>query len=534
MKEEASRQFSGPVSVFQERRLPERATPAGYSALIDAFRLTVPLPRTLCAIGERHRMIEQGEWRLMTPRHAPRATLEGHLTFALKYEGIDLAVLKRLFLATGAAEVEAIVRAKPTSRYVRRLWFFYEWLTATRLDLPDTTASHYVPAIDPDRQWATAGTKSRRHRVIDNLPGTPDFCPLVFRTKALERFVDLDLSARAREIVATVPRDLLARTAAFLLLKDSKSSYAIEGESPPQSRIQRWGRAIGEAGRQPLDLEELLRLQKLVIGDARFVQLGLRLEGGFVGEHDRDTRMPLPNHISARAEDLPGLIDGMIAFDRDKAQTLDPVIAAAVLAFGFVYIHPFEDGNGRIHRYLIHHALAQRGFNPPGVVFPVSAAILEQVDSYGVVLESYSARLLPLIEWQPTAGFNVRVHSDTGDYYRFFDATAHAEFLFACVRKTIEEDLPNEADFLRRYDRFRQEVTDFIDMPDRRIDLLFHFLRQNDGRLSIRAREREFSALSGAEAQRIEFIYQEAVGGSPDTALSRATRQARMEHENQE
>ena len=71
--------------------------------------------------------------------------------------------------------------------------------------------------------------------------------------------------------------------------------------------------------------------------------------------------MPLPDHVSARPEDLNALIEGMTAFDTGPAQKLDPVIAAAILAFGFVYIHPFEDGNGRIHRYLIHHVLAQRG-----------------------------------------------------------------------------------------------------------------------------------------------------------------------------
>ena len=41
---------------------------------------------------------------------------------------------------------------------------------------------------------------------------------------------------------------ILARTAAFLPLKDSRSSYAIEGDRPSQDRIQRWGLAIGEAG----------------------------------------------------------------------------------------------------------------------------------------------------------------------------------------------------------------------------------------------------------------------------------------------
>jgi hypothetical protein len=508
----AQHHFSGPVTVFQEIRLPETATPAGYSALIDAFGLTMPLPRILSATGERHRIIEQDRWRIMTPRHAPQPTLAGHLTFALKYEGLDLAVLKRLFVTTGRAAIEALVRESPTGSYARRIWFLYEWLTGTRLDLPDAAAGRYVPVVDPELQWAAQGQSAPRYRVKNNLPGTPDFCPLVFRTQTLERFIGLDLPNRAKDIVAAIPRDLLARTAAFLLLRDSRSSYAIEGERPPQDRIQRWGRAIGEAGRQPLDREELLRLQKIVLGDARFVKLGFRQEGGFVGEHDRDSRMPLPDHIGARPEDLPSLIDGIVQFDRGPAQGLDAVIAAAILAFGFVYIHPFEDGNGRIHRYLFHHVLAERGFNPPGVVFPVSAAILEQIDTYRQVLESYSQRLLPLIEWEPTPQFNVLVLNDTGDFYRFFDATPHAEFLYACVQKTIEHDLPDETAFLRRYDQFRQQVGSFFDIPERLTDLLFHFLHQNGGRLSNRARDKEFAALTEEEAQRIETIYGEAFG----------------------
>lgn len=512
MASAAQIQFPGPTTALQERRLPETATPVGYSALIDAYRLAVPLPRMLHAIGERHRIVERNSWRITTPRHAPPPTIEGHLTFALKYEGLDLAVLKRLFRATGPGPIESIVQAKPTGTYARRIWFLYEWLTGTRLDLPDAKAGRYVPVLDPELQWGVAGDTAPRYRLWNNLPGTPGFCPLVFRTKALDAFIARNLPQRARDIVANVSKDVLARTAAFLLLKDSRSSYAIEGERPPQDRIQRWGRAIGQAGKTPLDREELLRLQKIVIGDARFVKLGFRNAGGFVGEHDRDSGMPLPDHISARAEDLPSLIDGMIAFDRDPAHDTDAVIAAAVLAFGFVYIHPFEDGNGRIHRYLIHHILAERGYNPPGLVFPVSAAILEQIDRYRKTLESYSERLLPVIEWEPTEKGNVRVLNDTGDFYRFFDATPHAEFLYECVQQTIEQDLPNETHFLRRYDQFRSRIGAIVDMPERTIDLLFRFLNQNGGKLSIRAREREFRELTETEAEQVETIFQETFG----------------------
>jgi hypothetical protein len=516
MNDPIQHRFSGPVTVFQDRRLPERATPAGYAALIDGYGLAVPLPRLLFATGERHRVIEQEGWRILTPRHAPDATLAGHLTFALKYEGLDLAILKRLYLAVEAADIEAIVQATPTGSYARRIWFMYEWLTGLRLKLPDAERGTYVPVVDSDKQWAIPGENSPRHRVRNNLPGTPEFCPLVRRTAALNEFVSMNLAGRAHAIVAAVPRDLLARTAAFLLLKDSKSSYAIEGERAPQDRIQRWGKAIGEAGRHPINIEELLRLQRIVIEDRRFVPMGLRNEGGFVGEHERDTGAPLPNHISARHDDLGSLIDGLVAFDHGAGRELDPVIAAAVLAFGFVYIHPFADGNGRIHRYLIHHVLAQRGFNPPGIVFPVSAAILDRINMYKEVLEDYSRRLLPFVEWETSDGNNVRVLNDTADFYRYFDATPHAEFLYGCVRRTIEEDLPNETDFLRRYDLFAEHTQSIADMPDRLIDLLFRFLHQNGGKLSGRARSGEFEMLTDEEAERAERIYDEVFGGPPE------------------
>lgn len=501
--------FSGPVTVFHERRLSVPATPVGYAALIGAYGLRVPLPRTLSAAGERHRIIEEGGWRIYSPRHAPKPTLESHLTFALKHEGLDLAVLKRLFAATGAAPVENLVRTRPTGAYARRVWFLYEWLTGRRLDLPAADRGAYASVVDPDRQYAARPETSRRHRVKNNLPGTPAFCPLVFRTGTLERFAAMELKARAREVVDAVPTYLLARTAAFLLLKDARSSFAIEGEHPPQDRIQRWGRAVGQAGRQPIDLEELLRLQRIVIGDTRFVHLGLRTEGGFVGQRDRESGAPIPDHLSARPQDLAGLVEGLIAFDRGVAQHLDPVVAASVLGFGFVYMHPFEDGNGRIHRYLIHHALARRGFNPSGVIFPVSAAVLERIDDYRAALEDYSRRLLPVVDWEQTENGNVRVCGDTGDFYRFFDATPQTEFLYGCVQQTVERDLPEETAFLRRHERFRAELSRIVDVPERLSDLLFRSLHQNGGRLSRRRREGEFAALTDHEAERIEAAYRE-------------------------
>ena len=120
------------------------------------------------------------------------------------------------------------------------------------------------------------------------------------------------------------------------------------------------------------------------------------------------------------------------------------------------------------------------------------------------------------MDWRPTAGGNVEVLNDTADFYRFFDATAHAEFLYRCVRKTIERNLPDEVDFLRRHDAFRTGLQRIIDMPDRLSDLLFRFLRQYGGNLSHRARTREFAALTAAEIVRVETLYREAFHDQED------------------
>src|SRR5579863_6605080 len=385
--------ISRTVTVFHGRVLPEpEMSLVGYAALADAFELRVPLPEQLAAVSKQHRRYAMEGWEVYTPRHAPDDTIAGHIAFALRYEGVDLALLHALFSKIGGDEIEAWVRREPVGQYSRRAWFFYEWLTDHKLQLPDATTGNFVDALDSKKYYVGTPIASKRHRVRDNLPGVPDFCPLVRRTAKIEAYIAHDWRREAKEKTGKVHADVLARAAAFMLLQDSKASFAIEGESPSQNRAERWGQAIGEAGLHPLTIQELLRLQSIVIADNRFVKMGLRKEGGFIGTHDRHSGLPMPGHISARWQDLERILTGMIAADvRLRKVQVDPVVAAAMIAFGFVFIHPFMDGNGRVHRYLIHHVLAERDFAPKGIVFPVSAVILERIDEYRQVLEAYSS-----------------------------------------------------------------------------------------------------------------------------------------------
>jgi len=156
-----SERFSRSVTVFRGLSLPEPAVPTGYAALLNRYDLTLPLPPRLSAIADRHHPRSTSAWQLLTPRHRPASTLAGELVFALKWEGVDLAVLAALFKSVPAGDIAAIVRATPTGGFARRIWFLYEWLTGRELDVDAPGKVRMVAVVDPRLQVAAErGTPS--------------------------------------------------------------------------------------------------------------------------------------------------------------------------------------------------------------------------------------------------------------------------------------------------------------------------------------------------------------------------------------
>jgi hypothetical protein len=499
--------FSLDLSVFHGRNVPKEGAIVGYGAIIEAYGLPVPVPQQLAFVSTKKRQSESVEWKVYSSRYLPEETLYKQLIFALKYEGVNLLVFKKLFEVLDPKELEVMLRQEALGQYSRRIWFLYEWLMNKKLNLPDLKTGNLVPLIDEKLQYAIKGVSSPRHKIINNLPGTIDFCPLISRTEKLEAYIDANIAGKKNTFLNKIQKDVLQRASSFLLLKDSKASFTIEGENPGNNRAMRWGKAIGQAGKKALSIAELERLQQVVIENSRFVEMGLRTKGGFIGEHERSTGEPIPDHISARETDVEQLLDGLMATNEVlRDQTYDAVLAAATIAFGFVFIHPFVDGNGRLHRYIIHHILAKKELTQQGIIFPVSSSILDHIEDYKTVLESYSHPLLEHIEWSETDDHNVRVTNDTIDLYRYFDATKQAEFLYDCVDDTLERVIPEEVTYLQNYDAFKKYIDNHLEMPDKMVAVLVRCLEQNKGKLSKKALNKEFRQL---EEKEIEDIHQQ-------------------------
>jgi Fic family protein len=179
-----------------------------------------------------------------------------------------------------------------------------------------------------------------------------------------------------------------------------------------------------------------------------------------------------------------------------------------MVSFGYVYIHPFEDGNGRIHRYLIHDILVRDGIVPNSTILPISAQILANMDEYDNTLELLSKLIGRKVKYNLDDNGELTVNnaSEIESLYRFPDLTNHTVFLAKAIQTTVNKDVPEELLFLQYYDELKNDIQNIVDMPDNKVDRMILFLHQNKGKLSSRKRK-FYKELSDSEIEQMEQAY---------------------------
>lgn len=179
--------------------------------------------------------------------------------------------------------------------------------------------------------------------------------------------------------------DLYARAIHYLLLSETRSTFDIEHEKPTATREKSFANVLIRAGEKPIITQDYLtRIQNAIITSPfsreatyRFRQNWLEDAAGMV------SFLPHPPE---------GLLETMTGWESyvNAEQGIDLIAKIAGASFGLVYIHPFMDGNGRLHRFMLHDLLKRTGLQNNQAILPISATWLKTIPEYLDVLKGFS------------------------------------------------------------------------------------------------------------------------------------------------
>lgn len=297
-----------------------------------------------------------------------------HVLFALKHEGTNLAILAEVLPHIPPGDLLVQIRRTPNGAYIRTVCYLWEHFAGRRLeDLPGIGGAA-TNIFDPRRYVTRPGLLDGRWRVRMNGLGSLRYCATVERTPEIECALKVDVLERANAFMATLPQGLLDQALAWAYLHETESSFAIEREAPSEDRARTFVAILRQAHeRRPLSEPYLVALQNAMLTHpfdraASFRTQQNWLRGPLRGAAGVSYVPPPPALLSE-------LMAEWITWVNAAPQEIDPIVAASVASFGFVFLHPFMDGNGRLSRFLFHQVLCQSGRLDAGLILPVSIAM---------------------------------------------------------------------------------------------------------------------------------------------------------------
>lgn len=459
----------------------------GYQYTIDKLGLKV-LPLRCPAQVRSVTRIERLDRILAVPqRLAPGDSLVDHLLFALKHEGTELAVLAAAFRHLDPADLLTELRRTPAGAYIRALCYLWEWLTGKTLeDLPEGLGGRRHILFDPDDYLISNHTRQdSRWHIINNALGNSRYCPCIRRTPELKDLLAQEPLRQVLDYLQSVPPQTLDRVLAWAYLHETRSSYEIEREHPEPSKAEAFAALLRQVrDHRQLDEQYLTELQNAAVTndfvrEGSYRQAQNYLTNGTQGALGVTYLPPPPALAHDMIQSLYGLAHG------ELAAGLDPLARAALVSFGFVLIHPFGDGNGRLSRFLAHYTLARVGALPDGMILPLSIAMKRNEGSYLQALQDFStpARRLWDVRWIDGSDYIFKFEGDEA-IYRYWDATEATTFIFKMALETLRHDLKAEVHYLRSYDAVVRAVNERFDIQGSLLANLVRFAYQNGGQIS--------------------------------------------------
>ncbi|HMJ07356.1 MAG TPA: hypothetical protein VK468_00020, partial [Pyrinomonadaceae bacterium] len=285
--------------------------PIGLVAVIEELKLRTPVPavRSSVVAGARRTRFENEAIFEQYPKTYATNNLYENLKFAMRYEPIDLGVLHAAFAQIATKDVETWVSNESTGIYARKIWYLYELLTGQTLEVPDVAPTGYVDLLNPKLQLTGSSRQVKRQRINDNLLGNGNYCPLIRRTNGLTRAMSEGLDKEAKELVEDSDPLILARAISYLYTRETKSSFAIEGEVAGKSRAERFVAALEHAANfDTADKANFVDLQNQIV-DPRFAAKDWRTIQNYVSQTMRDYTEQV-HFVCPKPGDVAALMEG--------------------------------------------------------------------------------------------------------------------------------------------------------------------------------------------------------------------------------
>lgn len=489
----------------------------GYAWLRDSLNLPIPAVARPASVQPVSRVMVQNDGSLaVSAAVAPRAQADAldHTLFALKHEGCDLLVLSHALMHISTERMAAAVRAAPSGRFVRQAGMLWEHFHAAALPRVNPSGAT-VDLFDPELyRTSNKPIRNARWRVNFNGFGSLDYCPTVRRTATINARLEQNLLGKASDFAARIGPALLDRALAWAYLSETESSFAIEREAPSHDKSQAFAALLRQAGEsRKLSEDYLVELQNAAITNpleqaSQYRTVQNHLHGSARGAAGV-TYVPPPPAL------VPGLMDSLFTLATSE-QEGDPLVLAALVSFGFVFIHPFMDGNGRLSRFLVHDVIGRSRRLPQGFVLPISVAMKRHEMAYLQALQSFSK---PLREWWRVTWIDEGQYTfdplSNDNLYRYWDATPCVEFLLDMAQEALLHDLTDETRFLLQYDAALQAIEARFDLRSVAVATLLRHAFTNDGKLSNNRRKQFADVVPNAAFDAIETIVTQQLAMDP-------------------
>ena len=484
---------------------------AGYSWLINALDLRcVPLDHE-CVIGSRQALSQSAggvKIEVFAKGYAREHRAIDQMLFALSYEGVNLGVLERAFQIPAVRdELAASIAEKPASGYLRRLWYICESIAGHQLPLPDAAQNiPYEHLLPPERYFTGPEEMSRRHRVRMNLLGTPKLSALISRQGWTDdSLLNEQIVERMHDQMVDFSVAEIARAAQYLLTTETRSSYEIEHERPAPDRILRFVKVLEQAGHRPLDEEFLFEIHRIALGTGRpDPSIGAyRYLQNWLGRGD------LIHLLPPAPEAVPEMMDEWFVMRERVMRTDAPALVKLnAIAHSFIYIHPFMDGNGRLSRFIMQDILANEGLKLQGIILPISAGLLVNLESYIGTLDALSRRLLSATHYhRRDLASEPELDEAHAHLFAHLDFTDLQGEVNKSAARVLDGLMRDEVNHLIRRDRFKEQMNRELDLSNRDLELLIAVTYENRGRVSKRKRASVFQHLTDEDIALAESIY---------------------------